>query len=536
MHYILTAAQMREADQRTSEKIGLPSVVLMERAALAVAAAVKENFPLTGGKPAPRVAVLAGRGNNGADGVAAGRLLRNDGYEVRVFLTGGAAAEESLCARQLHILEEYGGKAEPFERVAFSFFRPDAVIDAMTGIGQKGGLDPESMAGQAARLVNDLRHSLGTRVYAVDLPSGVLADTGGIGACAVCADRTITFGYQKRGQVLYPGAMYCGALSVDDIGIRLPEKEERKDQEPLLFGYDTEKAGDLLPARSPAGNKGTFGKVLVVAGSRNMCGAALLCGTACARSGAGMVKIVTEECNRGIVQSAAPELLLDTWEPSDFGDEKSRNAVFRRLSADLSWADTVVAGPGIGQGKAAGWLVAFILAWLAEKDFRGLVLDADAIRIIGKDPQLLSLAAKAGEHGPVVFTPHMAECAALLGMDVAALKKDWLPLLRQFADAHHCCILCKDARSAAAAFGEDRIYLNVSGNDGLSTAGSGDVLAGMTAAFLAQGMEAFPAACAASWLHGKAAEKLTKDGGGSHNTRSLMAGDLVRAMGELYRE
>lgn len=549
MHEILTAAQMKAADKRTSEVIGIPSIVLMERAALAVADAAAKAAGSE--PPLPLIAVVAGRGNNGADGIAAGRLLLGSGYPVRVFLVGAAPAAGSLCQRQISILEQYGGKAEAFDSDALAAGHPAVVIDAITGIGQRGALHPESPAGKAVETINVLHRKEGTRVLAVDIPSGVLADTGEVGTCAVRADTTITFGYWKRGLVLYPGTTLCGKVQLADIGIRrkptLSQEEApsspgvsagdagaapQGDDGKILFAFDQESAADLLPDRLPSGNKGTFGKVLIAAGSRNMCGAAVLCARSAGRSGAGMVKVLTPECNREIVQTAVPEALLDTYDPEylvQWAEENqtSPGAGKDAVAADLTWADTVVLGPGIGRDRAAHQLVRFVLHWLSAHPFRGLVIDADAVRILGEEEQLPALLDLAARRGEVVLTPHLAECAALLHLSVAELSAERFNRIQAFADAHHCTLLCKDARSAAAGWGQKRIYLNVSGNDALATAGSGDVLAGMTGAFLAQGMHGFDAACAAAWLHGKAAEELT--GSGSH-TRSVIAPDLPEAL------
>lgn len=670
MRYLLTAQQMRAADSATSRVIGISSLVLMERAALAVADAVLPPGGPENNRP-PRIAVVAGSGNNGADGIAAGRILTDRGCKVRFYKTGRQDNEKgSAMEKQLSIIHAYGLTEETFSETTLFDFRPEVIIDAMFGIGLSRRI--EGTAERAVHAVESLRRMHGSRVIAVDLPSGISADDGSILGCAVRADETVTFGFLKRGQLLYPGCEYCGKITLADIGITerglqiglqggaagapqelLPTAAKRdfnkslsivaegKLTELLMFTYDVERAANLLPPRDPAGNKGTFGKVLAIAGSCNMCGAALLCAESAARSGAGMVKLFTEECNRVIVQTKLPELLLDTYEPEELLDEATRPAVFDRLAKSLAWADTILLGPGLGRSDASQWLVTFTLAWLAKtygiaagsetatdsdagagsgtvgtatvtgtgnetsgkmpgavhkecsggmetpaRDkreaagetavprCRGVVIDADAIRIIGSMKELTELLTKVGKATSVVLTPHMAECAALLGTTVTGLRTNTAEKVQRFAREYHCSILCKDARSIGATWHDDRIYLNVSGNDGLATAGSGDVLAGMCAGFLAQGMEGFSALTAAAWLHGKAAELAEWSGSpavfpegsakgrlqsccgnegwkaetvgssgsegkleGRHgNTRTLMAGDLIRAMEELYYE
>ena len=328
-----------------------------------------------------------------------------------------------------------------------------------------------------------------------DIPSGLNADTGKPmgGCCPVCADITVCMGFLKRGEMLYPGVRYCGKIVRADIGIT--KRSLRK--EPELFCYDTETTADLLPARRPDGNKGTFGKLSVFAGSVCMSGAALLCAEAACRSGCGMVRVVTEEANRVIVQSSLPEALLTTYMPEE------PESIRRAVDSAASFADAICAGPGIGRTQAAGIMLSEILRVCAEQKgrFRAIVLDADALRLIAASKEMEDQMTAAAGASNVILTPHLAECADLL-----------------------CTILCKDARSVAVSCNRDKIYLNVSGNSGLSTAGSGDVLAGMTTAFAAVMEDPFAAVCAASWLHGRRAESLSAQEG----ERCVIASDLFR--------
>ncbi len=518
MQYLLTAEQMRAADAQASEKFKIPSIVLMERAALSLADEVMKNAA-----PETEVIIAAGSGNNGADGLAAGRILCERGMHVRFYcsliqsdgtLSPGRTTDSMKT--QLSILRAYGYTVHPLEELSASGSKtPDIVVDAVFGIGLLR--EPEGKFAGAISNVNRL-HELGAKVISCDIPSGLNADTGKPmgGCCPVCADITVCMGFLKRGEMLYPGVRYCGKIVRADIGIT--KRSLRK--EPELFCYDTETAADLLPARRPDGNKGTFGKLSVFAGSVCMSGAALLCAEAACRSGCGMVRVVTEEANRVIVQSSLPEALLTTYMPEE------PESIRRAVDSAASFADAICAGPGIGRTQAAGIMLSEILRVCAEQKgrFRAIVLDADALRLIAASKEMEDQMTAAAGASNVILTPHLAECADLLHVSIEVLSDDLFHLLKQYADSHHCTILCKDARSVAVSCNRDKIYLNVSGNSGLSTAGSGDVLAGMTTAFAAVMEDPFAAVCAASWLHGRRAESLSAQEG----ERCVIASDLFR--------
>lgn len=554
MEYLLTAQEMSDADRFTSNTIGIPSIVLMERAALAAAEAVRADFPLHGSsrKKPVRIAVAAGKGNNGADALAAGRILLDAGYEVDFY-------SEKLCAdavsgtpasnldTQLAVLASYGAvlhslqeliPAEDTLSAAPSAVPADAplkytdvLLDGLFGTGLS-----REIAGTAAdviRAINDQRREYGAAVYAIDIPSGISASTGEVLGTAVEADVTVTFAFYKRGHFLYPGTRFCGRVLRRDIGITT-----RSLSHPRCFTFLGDSLSNVLPQRTPSGNKGTFGKVLVIAGSRGVCGAALLCAKAALRAGAGMVRIYTQESNREILQKLLPEAMCST-----YGDTLTEEDL-QTLSQDLSWADVAAIGPGIGRTDQGLWLLTTVLHYAADRKdeertrLRGLVIDADALRLIADStplnsntqasstPNLYALFSEAGTNLPVILTPHAAECAALLHTDLDTLQKNRFSLLPEFAEAHHCVLLGKDARTLVAGWKAPGLYLNTSGNDGLATAGSGDVLTGITASLLAQGMDGFPAACAAAYLHGRLADLLLQ----KQSAGSIMAGDLIEAL------
>ena len=584
--YLLTGGEMASCDARTSNMIGIPSLVLMERAALSVADGVDvflcgKFSPERYGRR-PLVLAAAGRGNNGADALAAGRILLDRGYEVRFLRLSGKVSPESSFAVQENILRQYGVYVQEYPT---SFFYdlmskqnespdsvsasaaggqggspfletpcgkmqiPDVIIDGLFGTGLSRELSGE--AADCVESINRCRDLYGTYVTAVDIPSGISSDDGRVMGCAVRCDETRTFAFYKRGHFMYPGTVFAGDCHLAQIGIT----QRAFEKEPGMFTLMNAHAEDLLPARDRGGNKGTFGKVLIVAGRRNMCGAALLAAHACMTSGAGMVKIFTHEANRLIIQQSLPEALLDT-----FTDEDTPEQAAQRLIASLDWADITAAGPAMGIDETAKALLRRILDYVQEngsaedskkspgKSLRGLVFDADAIRLLAGDSRLRELLANRRSGLACILTPHMAEFAALAGLSVRECIAGRTAVVQEQADRLRSTIACKDARTLVAQPLQKengaRLYLNCTGNSGMSTAGSGDVLTGITAAFLAQDFRGaavsssfcsglvfteseygsgFAAAVSAVCMHGRAGD-LAKE---VHGEQGMKAGDLI---------
>ncbi|MDO5133495.1 MAG: NAD(P)H-hydrate epimerase [Eubacteriales bacterium] len=551
MEYLLTGAEMAECDRRTSEVIGIPSLVLMERAALSVADGVEARLLHSGCRS--DVLAFAGRGNNGADALAAGRILLERGFSVHFLRLPGNVSADSSFAVQEKILSNYGKKVEIFsaEKAGSAEKMPEAgmqapsvLIDGLFGTGLSRNLEGD--AALAVRYINDLRNRFGTYVVAVDIPSGISSDTGQVMGAAVRCDETRTFAFFKRGHWMYPGTVYAGRIHLAQIGITPLTRR------PGMFTYREEGPALLLPARDPGGNKGTFGKVLVIAGRRNMCGAALLAAQACMVTGAGMVKLFTHDANREIVQQALPEAMLETWTEDD-----SPGELQEKLESCLRWADAAAAGPAMGTDESAKILLRALLACAAgpaEEEPcaareesrvkteaspaarflpRGLVLDADALRILAGSPELRGMLAARRPDLPCVLTPHLAEFAALAQTTVRDCADNRAAVVQEQADLLRCVIACKDARTLVVrpcpSPGDQFLYLNTSGNSGMASAGSGDVLTGMTAAVLAQGgSDGFDAACAAVHLHGLAGDRARE----RHGEQGMTARDLIEALRE----
>ena len=515
---LLTSEEMRRADAATSEKIGIPSLVLMERAALSMREEIEKRFPPCS------VAILCGTGNNGADGLALARLLCDAGYEVHPLLMEEEGKAGSSFARQKGILDALGITVKVYEHGDVSGLAPKIAVDALFGTGLSRA--PE---GKYAAAIADMHAAKehGVFVLACDIPSGISSDTGEVLGMAVRADLTVTFGFEKLGSILFPGCLYSKETLVKDIGIPEAAVEERSG----CYTIHGESLPALLPKRSPAGNKGTFGKVLLVAGSSGMAGAALLSSEAAGRAGAGMVKLFTEEGNRTIVQTRRPECLLATWQ-----EERSEKALYD-LRASMDWADVIAAGSGMGKGPVQKALLQEILSYAETAPLRrsrkkkSFLLDADALRLVAEE-NLHENLQRAGAHAPILLTPHMGEAAALLQTTIPDLQVHALEKGAAFSRKEQVTLLLKDARSFVFDPSQEEVYVNTTGNDALATAGSGDCLAGICAALLAQGLAPAAAGRTGALVHGLAAEKLA----GALGTRGVLASDLPKAMARVLAE
>ncbi|MCI9150228.1 MAG: NAD(P)H-hydrate dehydratase [Lachnospiraceae bacterium] len=515
MEIITNSVEMKQCDTNTIAHYGVPSLVLMERAALGVLEEIKGRGLL--GRPA---LVICGLGNNGGDGLAIARLLHLSGSPVTVLI---ADKEEKMSAetkQQYEILARYGiavvhelqelplaSRGPGAQELPWASGRPPAepsgssfrlVVDALFGIGL--GREIQGTCRQWLEYAN----SLNAFRLAVDIPSGINAGDGQVMGCAFLADLTVTFAYRKLGHLLYPGSRYCGEVVVKDIGIT---RESWLGASPSCLAYGREELA-LLPRRPAYSNKGTFGKVLVIAGKKNMAGAAVFSAQAALASGCGLVKVFTAEENRVIVQQLIPEAILETYDPNE-----DAQSVAGKLAAQLSWADAAVAGPGIGTEEPAISLVECVL----RQSRIPVVLDADGLNICGERPGLLA------EHsGPVIITPHLGEMARLTGLKIPKIRQRLLPAARDAARTQNVVCVLKDARTVIAT-PKGQCYVNTSGNHGMATAGSGDVLTGILAALLAQGMKPEEAAPLGVYLHGLSGDAAALKAGHS----GMMARDIL---------
>ena len=504
MKYIVTADEMREYDNNTIEKLGIPAIVLMERAALATLEVIMKSCP------APqKVFIIAGAGNNGADGLALARLLSEKEYEVDFCIHGDISRQSELNKQQLAILEHYSVRRIEQGVTCSNFLekilRTDrgyygVIVDALFGIGLSRELEE--------RTEKLLRTFSGFDAYkiAMDIPSGVCADTGKLLGEPLECDTTVTFGFAKRGLYLYPGAAYAGEIQVADIGIG---ENSIMGREPSTYITEEEDKEFWKPVRSKAGNKGDFGKVLVIGGFEYMAGAAALCAKAALIIGACMVKVICPLENRGIIQTFMPEVLYGTCED---------------LENSLKWADVVAIGPGLGKGVQAQAIFRQVL----ERSHLPLVIDADALNLLSEKQDFRQ--ALKEYHGTKVLTPHMGELARLTGESVAYLKENIFEVAKKLAVEYHCVMVCKDARTAIVE--EDWIdFLNVTGNNGMATAGSGDVLTGILAGIYAQQRDNVYNAVQAVFYHGLAGDYAAR----AYSEQAVTASRIIEKIGEVFK-
>ena len=502
---IVTAEQMRELDRRTIQEALVPGFELMERAGAGIFE-VAQTMAVARDRG---VVLVAGKGNNGGDAiVAAEHLLRagNGWGPVTLMLT--TAAEElsgdalhhwkKLAPLQPHIVRFDPHKKELMAGVLAGC---GLIVDGLLGTGARG--EPLSPVREAIELINAAKRP----TLAIDIPSGLDANTGQPTAACVRADATATIGLPKRG-LLQQGALdHVGRLSIVDIGI--PESYVAA-LPPGCDYFTLEDARALLPPRRPSAHKGDFGHLLVVAGSEGFTGAAVLCGQAAMRGGVGLVTLAVPRAVWPVIASQCREVM-----PKPFDDWSAA-----ALAPWLEKCDAVAVGPGLGQSKATDALV----SWLLENCAKPMVLDADALNVLARDPARLRNA-----RGPVVITPHPGEMSRLAGKSVAEIQSDRWNSATQFAGESQVVVVLKGSRTVVAnpAGG---ISINSTGNPGMASGGVGDVLTGLVGALLAQNISAFDAARLGVWMHGFAGDLAAQEIG----EEALIASDVTAHLGAAF--
>jgi len=505
---VLTAAAMQELDRRTIVQAGIPGAVLMENAGRGVADTVGQRFADL--HPGP-VLILCGRGNNGGDGFVIARHLHTAGWDVQAILLAERAAVSGDAATMRDRFEQSGGRisvAPDAASLAVALAGASGCrlcIDALLGTGF--ARQPE---GPLATAIDWLNHQPAP-VVAVDLPSGVDATTGQVPGIAVRAALTVTFAFPKVGLVSYPGAGHAGEVIGVPIGI--PAEVAASAPDDILL-IDAAEARALLPPRPADGHKGTFGHLLVVAGSLGKSGAAVMAANAGLRAGAGLVTLA---CPAGMQQVAAAHLVEVMTVPlTEVGGAVSLQAM-EELLAQSDDKQAVALGPGLGTAEETAALVRRFL----KETPSPAVVDADGLNALAGHLEVLE--RRRGR--ATVLTPHPGEMARLAGRTVAEIQADRIGAARAFAVTHGVVLVLKGARTVTA-LPDGRVRINGSGHAGMASGGMGDVLTGLIGGLLAQGMEPGAAAALGVFLHGLAGDRLRPRFGDA----GLLATDLLREL------
>ena len=521
---ILTAAEMREVDRLTTKRYGVPSLTLMENAGKSVADFIASRFPDFKRRP---IVVLCGKGNNGGDGFVAARHLQKMGAKVQAYLVGDPREVKGDAATNLNRWKKAGGKLlvdRPGRPAVAAEFAGDAlVIDALLGTGVRGPVE-----GRLAEVIAGVnRHNPGCNVVAVDIPSGLQADTGKIPGPVVVADYTITFTAPKPGLLLGASAQHVGELLVRHIGspfelIEETGKGNLRWSEPAEFTR-------FAAARKPEGHKGDYGHALIVAGSVGKSGAAVLASWAALRAGAGLVTVATPEPVLPIVAAQTPEVMTEPLAATRAGTISERSLEGNLFATLLKGKRALAIGPGLTTQEETQSFVRTVVKTQGDVP---IVLDADGLN---------AFASRAAElrdrNGLLAVTPHPGEMSRLTGRTTEEIQSNRIEIAMKAAADWNAIVVLKGHQTVIAA-PDGFAYINSTGNPGMGTGGTGDVLTGMLAGLVAQygrGLNIADYARLISfgvYLHGLAGDIAYAD----HAGAPLMASDLIRALPRAYAQ
>ena len=502
IEYLVTGEEMQYYDSNTITHFQIPALVLMEQAAMAATEEIINLFPSRDKK----ILILSGKGNNGGDAMAVARLLHQNGYPVTVYIVSNRVFSRTDFSEsagvQYDILQNMNLPIVP--NLPTNSY--DIIIDGIFGVGLN-----REISGSTAEVIEQINHYGGCKI-ALDIPSGIHAGKGTICGTAFKADYTITFAFLKRGLFLFPGAEYAGKVTKKKIGIT---EESFFKQMPEMYAL-TGDVKEHLPSRVPWGHKGTFGKILLIAGSENIGGAAILAGKAAMMSGCGMLRICTHKEQKTELLTTLPEAMIDTY--------STLEEAIICVKKGLEWADVIAVGPGIGTVETAK----VILQTVFKTSNKPLVLDADALNLLAF-PEIYALLKEGQNHPstkrPLILTPHPMELSRICGCSKEVLSDKGLEIAVNLAKDLRCVVVKKDARTIICD--ETTPYIiNLCGNSGMATAGSGDVLTGIVASILALKLSPKKAAALGVYIHALAGDRACKQ----KNEYSMLAGDICNAL------
>lgn len=512
--YIADSSEMKEIEKKTIEEFGVSSSVLMENAGISVVDALTAE---TGSVLMKRVCVFCGQGQNGGDGFVVARHLRCDGAAVTIFFTGDrrkltAESEANLAAAIKYGAEVFALNDDAsLEAAGDAVYSCDIIVDALLGTGLNRPVE-----GFMAKIIT-LMNAAGRYTVSVDVPSGLNPDTGDCAPVCVYADLTVTFGLPKKGLVVFPGFDAVGKIVVADISF--PVSLLSAPRKNVLVTPDI--AVSMLPYRPKNANKGTFGPILIIGGCRGMGGAAALSARGALKSGAGIVTIAAPGSLHDSIKAGFDEVLFAALKEDDEGFI-SGEAIDRLLELSTK-AKVAVIGPGLGAGARVRALAREFIV----KSKLPLVIDADAINAVSEDKNCLKSMSK-----DVILTPHLGEMARLCDKGIVDVIKDKFTVAADFARTHRVNVLLKDGRSIIADR-DGNIYVNTTGNSGMATPGSGDVLSGVIASFAGQGMNTLQAGIGANYVHGLSGDLLLSEMSGEGITAGDIAANMAKAIKSL---
>lgn len=494
MKKILSARDMKKVDEYSINIIGIPSLALMETASRYVAKYIEKRHDTDA-----KIVAVCGVGNNGADGVAAVRTLFSRGYkQLEVIVVGDIKKATREFKVQLEVIKKLEIKCITDEKdiQQQKFDSYDVIVDGLFGIGLS-----REVTGIFSEVISKINSSK-CKKYAIDIPSGIDGNTGRVLGNAIKADYTITFGSLKLGQVLYPGADYAGEIEVFDIGF----PKEAYSNADIIYTLENSDLTKLFPKRKDYSNKGTYGKLLIIAGNEDMYGAAYMSAMASFYMGVGLIKILTTENNKPIINEKLPEAIVVAIDDSNVRDI---------LNTEISWCDTMLIGPGMGVSKRTEEILGICL-----DAGKKTIIDADGINALSA-----SEALKGKLHNQVIITPHLGEMSRFIKKSIKEIADNMVESCRMASKKYGISVVMKDTRSIITnALLET--YINMNGNSGMAKAGSGDVLAGIISGITATGVEINNAACVGAYIHGLAGSLAREE----YGEYSMMPTDMIKSL------
>lgn len=503
MKRILSGKDMKNIDNFTISNIGIPSLVLMENAANAVVDRVVDIVK----SKTEEVVAFCGVGNNGADGVAVIRILKNLGYQkLNIVIVGNEEKATNEFAIQIDIVNKINddesinvircNEASKIEDVFFMVGRSTILIDAIFGIGIT-----REITG-IYRLIIDRINETTMYKIAVDIASGIDANTAKIMGVAIKCDETVTFGAYKIGMLLYEGANYSGKITCANIGF--PENSYKSESvSKVIYSLEPDDVSAFLPERKDDSNKGTYGKITIIAGNEEMYGTAYMAASAAFRMGGGLIRVVTTANNKRDINTMLPEAIVNNIED---------------YKAAIDWCNALVIGPGMGVSERTYNILKDVLV-----SKKPVVIDADALNTLSENRDLFFLM-----HEDVIITPHLGEMSRISGYPLAYIKSNMIEVCNEIAKKYGINVIMKDSRTVITDV-KGNTYINMTGNSGMAKAGSGDVLAGMTGACLAMSGNAKKAAVVAPYLHGFLGD-LVKEELGEY---AMMPTDMINSINRI---